>query len=127
MESRIVSLLTANTAVTNIVSDRIYPLVIPDLGTKPAVVYTRISESKPKLYDGVSSLRKVKLQLDCWSTTFAEARALASAVESVLDEYSGTVNTMKFLSITKENQIDKLETTNNDFGVTIDFTINYIK
>jgi len=70
------------------VDDRIYPLLLPQGATLPAVVFHRIST--PRLHELERSfLPQGRFQFDCWAETFQGAKAVQEQVRLALDLYSG--------------------------------------
>lgn len=98
MEAAIRTLLLADATVAGLVADRIYPLVLPQKPTLPAVTYQRIST--PIQYaQGGPSLATPRLQIDCWAGDYDSAKALAAAVAAVLSGYKGTTGGLKVLGV----------------------------
>lgn len=85
IEAGLVAELSGNAAVAAIVKKRIHPLVIPQGGTLPAVVYQRISSVRNVDLGGPSSFVQVRMQIDCWHTSFSGAILLADAVRGALN------------------------------------------
>jgi len=70
------------------VDDRIYPLLLPQEPTLPAVVFHRIST--PRLHELERSfLPHARFQFDCWAEDFQRAKAVQEQVRLALDLYSG--------------------------------------
>lgn len=80
----IYSTLTTNTAVAAIVTKRVYPVVIPQKGSFPAVTYQRVSGNRVNGLDGAGELVQARVQVDCWAESYSAVRALADAVSAAL-------------------------------------------
>lgn len=95
----IYGILSANAGVTAICSTRIYPDVAAQGSEFPFVVYnlTRLAASDTK--SGVSTLDEERYDLNCVSSSYAQAIGLSEAVRGALDRYSGTVNGVNIQSI----------------------------
>lgn len=76
--------LSGNSGVTNLVSTRIYPLLLPQHPTLEAISYQRISNSPQQ---GTTDLRESRWQINCWAETYAETQVLAAAVKAAFEEY----------------------------------------
>ena len=72
------------------VDSRIYPQLLPQRPTLPAVVYHRISTPRLAALER-SFLPQGRFQFDCWAETFQEAKAVAAQVKLALDVYSGAM------------------------------------
>lgn len=86
VETALFTRLTSTHAGTAaLIGTRCYPLRLPQKPTFPAVVYQRVSSSGQI---GTTDRRTPRLQLSCWATTYAGARALAVQVRAALEEYA---------------------------------------
>jgi len=84
--------LSATSAVTALVSTRIYPDMAPQNATFPYIVFQKLNTSPTDTKEGVSPLDKLLVQVDCYSNNYDNAHALAAAVRTALDRYAGTIN-----------------------------------
>ena len=85
IESGLVAHLLADSAVAAIIGEKVHPGVIPQGGTPPAIVYTRVSSIRTLDMDGPGTLVEVRLRIDCWHTSYAGVKSLADAVRSALN------------------------------------------
>lgn len=78
--------LIASSAVTALVSTRIFPQYIPQGQPVPAVVLTLISEVPVNSFDGSAEtrLRQARIQVDAYAKGYLEAHAIASAADLVI-------------------------------------------
>ena len=83
------SLLLADATVSGLVGTRIYPVRLPQGVTYPAISYTTISGTRPQNTTGSSGQSGPRIQLDFWSLSFAEAKALSEAARLVLQGFKG--------------------------------------
>ena len=84
LEPRIVSALTGYTAVAALVGTRVYPLVLPQKAALPAVSYLRVDGVQDSNLSGNSGLEAVRVQVDCWAQTYAQAKTLDGAVADAM-------------------------------------------
>lgn len=91
IEPGIVALTLADAATAALIGTRIYPLLLPDDCPLPAVSYHLISTVDSYTLDGPLSLVQVRLQIDCWGTSYADARAAAQVLKKLLNGYTGTL------------------------------------
>ncbi len=89
MEQQFAAWLVAQPAVSALLGNRLYPLVLPQNGRLPAATYQRVSGERNYDLDGSTGPKRVTLQLDSWAEDYAGAKALAAAIESVLEGYTG--------------------------------------
>jgi putative heme degradation protein len=82
--------LTSVSAVTALVSTRIYPNVLPQSPTLPALVYQRIDEQRETAMSADPGVVRARMQVSAWATTFGAARNAAEEVRKALQRYRGT-------------------------------------
>lgn len=89
IEEALYSLLSANSAVTMIVSDRIYPVTMPSLekgGTfYPAVVFDLAGRERHQTHQGPDGLVKSRLMIRCLGPKYFEVKTLADKVRLALN------------------------------------------
>ena len=86
------SLLSSDPAIAARVSDRIYPVVLPQGMTLDSVVYNRIVENESYHYTGSSGLVTARMQIDAWSKTPDGANELGDLIKERLSGFSGQVS-----------------------------------
>lgn len=128
MEAAIYAKLAATSAVTNLVSTRIYPMRLPQSGSLPAIVYQRISTNEIVTHDGASNLAEARLQVTAWATTYISAIAIATAIRNTLQGAAFTAASITiqgcFLDDSRHNYIapdDGGDT--GAYSVSLDFMI----
>lgn len=90
IETKIYTLLTGASTITNIVSTRIYVSTFPDLVTYPSLLFTRTGTEPMNTLDGVlSNAERVDIQIDNFTTSYKTAFELSTVVERVMHD-SGT-------------------------------------
>ncbi len=75
-------------ALRALVSNRCYPLVMPQNPTYPAIVYSRISSNPENVLEGGSTIDQVRIQIDCYATTYGSAKSLAEQVRTAMEQAS---------------------------------------
>lgn len=105
-EAVIRSALTASTAVSSIVSSRIYPVIAPANASLPLITFRRSSVRRSQSLSGPVGSPSVVLDLDIYATTYESARELADRCRLVLDGYGGTVNNVEVSNTSLENEFD---------------------
>ncbi|MFZ5816300.1 MAG: tail completion protein gp17 [Bacillota bacterium] len=72
--------------------DRIYPILLPQKPTLPAVTYQVISDVPERDLAGTAR-RRARVQLSCWGATLAAATDLAAAVAARFQDLTGPMGT----------------------------------
>lgn len=84
--AELVAELAADPNLTALVGARMYPAVLPQGGQLPALVYNIISTVPENTLDGDAAdrLNTVRVQIDSWAKKYADAHAVADAVDQVV-------------------------------------------
>lgn len=69
----------ADAGIAAIIAKRLYPVAVPQGAVLPYGRYQVISDPRPEHLKGYHASRTVRVQVDCFAETYAEARALAEA------------------------------------------------
>lgn len=85
IESDVQSVLVASAAVGALVGDRIAAGMLPEGELRPYVTYSLVTgERIPSMTDS-GLMRHVRLQLDCWSPSYGQAKSIALAVQGAME------------------------------------------
>jgi hypothetical protein len=83
---QIYSRLTGYSGVSDLVGSRVYPLVLPQVPTLPAVAYQQVSDGTNR---GTTEVHGQWYQFGCHAETYAGAVALADEVEAAFNLWAG--------------------------------------
>jgi hypothetical protein len=89
LESKIFKHLSTVNAVSTYVGTRIYPALLPQDPTYPAIVYMRVGSQKEYGLNGYASLERVHIAIDINATGFAQMRDISAAVKAAMDTATG--------------------------------------
>ena len=89
IEQSIRKILADDSTVAGLVSSRIYPQVIPQGASMPAITYQQVSCNREFNHDGPADFADFRFQINCWSNTYTQSRSLADAVRAALNGASG--------------------------------------
>ncbi len=119
--------LTANSAIGAIVSDRIYPQVIPQHEpARPAITYSQEGGEYIEHLAGRSETRLSEFSVDCWAPTYLASRNLAETLQTELVGVRGAFGSVTAESVRLVNDFDGPP--DNDTGlyrVSLRFEIAY--
>ena len=90
-EAALYAYLVAQSGLTDLVSTRIYPLVIEQSASLPAIVYQRIASMPIHLSGDDDNLRDVSMGVYCIAENYDEVKDVQEQVETALNNYSGTM------------------------------------
>lgn len=119
------SILSGNATVAALVSTRIYPRTAAQNASLPYVTYFIVSVNPTDTKDRPSPVDAIRVQVDCYATTYAGAEALNGAVRDALDNYTigTTVGGIKTDGIKYETENDALEEEVDIFRKSADYSI----
>lgn len=123
--------LLANATVSGLVSTRVYPNILPQKPTLPALVYSRISGPRIHTLTGTSGWSDARIQIDSWGATYIAAQDLAAAVRASLDGFIGSLDdgnspaATRRVAVRLDNERDLFEEEPDFYRVTQDYAIKH--
>jgi hypothetical protein len=99
MESDFYSLLTGTTAITDVVSTRIYKDIVDQNTAYPNLLFIRTGGDADVAMDGPIGLERSEMTLQVRAKSAATVISARDAVKSALNGYSGTVGSTEFQGI----------------------------
>ena len=73
-------------------SNRIYPIILPEDAPLPAIVYTPVLANYYSALQGDTGCVRQTLQFGCHDTTYKKSRELSRIVKSIFQDYYGDMN-----------------------------------
>lgn len=122
IETELTTYLKAHIAT---VTQRVYPLRLPDSPTLPALTYGKVSAAPEYAHDGPAGLTSERWQFSCWALTYAAARAIANEVKTHLSGYSGDMGALEIGSIFVANEIDLYDPEPAIYHIAVDCIITH--
>ena len=123
IESDIVNYLLAQSEITDVVSERVYPTQLPENSELPALMYIRIGGNRMRTHRGHSQ-SATSLQISCWSKSYGEAKYLSDMLIEKLDNYDGYMQSGR-VTIFHQNDRDIYEPDTGLYHIPVDFEIHY--
>lgn len=130
MEADLHSYLLANSGVASEIGTRLYPEILPQNPTLPAIVYTSISEQEEELMDATSAGFMGRLvQFTAWARTAIDAEQAIQSIKDALrtlavDNGESPVPTIGILrGANVENVRSGIDTTTGFYRRDADFRI----
>jgi hypothetical protein len=116
--------LTGDAGVSALVAGRVYPLLLPQSPTLPALVYQRISTNPlGATHDGANHMTRVRMQIRCHGATLLAAKQVADAVRGALDGFAGTMGDVTVQSCLRADESDDDEPDVEAYSVRADYMI----
>ena len=113
----------ASGTIAAIVGTRVYPSLLPQTPTYPALTYQRISNTAQ---NGSTALRQSRWQVNCWATTYIGAQALATVVKAAMEEWTDTDQAPMVKMCQVVNEIDDYDDEVDVHRVIVDLMIDTI-
>lgn len=123
IETGLFTYLANSPGVTAANEGRVYPLHKPQNDDQTCVVYRVISREFSRTFCGQPNITASRVQLDCWATSYSEAKALAKAVREALDFHKGDMGGVDVLSVQWQFENDDFESDTGFYRVVQDITI----
>ena len=127
------SYLSGYAGLTALISNRIYPDILPQNTPYPAITYQKISENEIDTFNQPTTLMMPIYQFSCWGSTRSSSEAVAKQLRLAFKNYkSTTMGGAGGVSVSAVRIINRLGTyeTDNDgkiiaYGTLTDFEISY--
>jgi hypothetical protein len=126
VESWIYSRLTGFAGLSALVGTRLYPSVLPENPTYPAISYRRIdAPNVAQTHEATpAGLARPRFQFDCWGTTATSAKAVGEQVRLALEGYQNKAANPRIDGIILADRRDgPRETGSNLYRDILDFFI----
>lgn len=123
IEESLFTRLSTHAGLSALVSARIYPLILPQKPTLPAVTYTRVSGERVSAMGADTVIARPRFQVSCFASTYASARAVAAQVRAALQRWRGTVGGVVIQDSFIESEIDLYEDDTKLYHTALDFEI----
>lgn len=117
MLSDLVTFLGNASAVSSIVSSRIYPQLLPQKPTYPAITYNQVSAIRVEDLSGPAGKARKRISINCWAITEKAAHQLADAVRHTINGFNGHWADTNVGSVRLDNEFDFFEQEGGTIGV----------
>ena len=92
LEEALYTYLTGYSALTALISTRVYPDLLPENVTLPAVCYQRVSTMPTQTRDGGSEIRMCRFQFDVFGADAKTTWQVTNTLEKALNGFKGISN-----------------------------------
>lgn len=116
--------LTAQSTITDIVEDRIYPTVMPQQTALPAIVFYNVGTTPISRQDGRPTLVRSRIQIDCYADRVRDAKLLSEAVRDALESYVGMMGASSVQAVfLLEHGSDDFDDIPSSFRISSDYEV----
>lgn len=124
IEEAFVALALSVTEISDLIDTRLYPLLLLQDPQYPAAGYQIINRIPHYDHQGNANLFSIRMQVDCLSKSYAEARQVQQAFE-LLPVQPGIVSGINFQFIRIDDLLPSIEGNFEIFKIETDFIIWY--
>ncbi len=125
IEKGLVSFILDQSDITAHISNRIYPVMLPQGYNLPALSYQRISGDRLQGLTGPVNKGHPRIRIYCFAHTYSKVKQLAEDVRQSLDGYSGTMGSVQVGNVTIEGERDDFEETTEIYRVIQEYLISH--
>lgn len=131
IEEALRTYLLTKTALTALVSTRVFPDDYSDGAALPCVVYQKISDTKDHTLTAQSTLERPTFQFSSYATTKSVARSITNQLKAALCDYVGTLSGIIVQKIELQSETSSLENTGDGTGKVcvedLEFEVNFLR
>lgn len=110
---------------TTVGHSRVYPLIVPQGVTLPAVTYQTVSDPSELESGGVVDLVAGRFQITSIGATYLEAKTLANTIKAALNGYRAAMGASDVQAVTIEGHLEDHEEQTGRFTIAQDFIIHF--
>ena len=89
IDDHLYSFLTNQSSITDLVSTRIYPQILPQEPVYPAITFRQDSHDYEETFEGQGGMTDSYYSIDAWAKTFAEAMSIGNVVRNAMQNTVG--------------------------------------
>ena len=104
-------------------SNRVYPMRLPQGVTLPAMTYQLVSDAHDYTQTGQSALGDPRYQINCWGSTYGDAKSLAEALIAQISGYKGSMGSATVYTAFMEDNRDNVDPVTGRYWVSVDVKI----
>lgn len=117
--------LNAYTALTDLVSNRIYHKILPQNPVYPAVTYYVVSNTYDWAMGSDTGLQHARVQVSAFGADDSVAADAATQVKAALKRWTGTAAGVTVQAIFMENEFDFYDPETEDWQFIHDYMVHY--
>ncbi|MDE1161925.1 MAG: DUF3168 domain-containing protein [Acidobacteriaceae bacterium] len=127
IEASIVDLLNTDTTLTSIIAGRIYPVLLPEPPTLPAITLRTLSAVPTYELTGALGMVVTRIEFTSWANDYATCKTIASAIRNVLDLFTGILNDGTTVSacLRAGVTVDAFNADARLYGVSVDYKLTH--
>lgn len=125
IEEALQGYLEGHAGVSALVSNRVYPSMLRQNSTLPAVTYTRISGEHDYVHRGPIGRARPRFQIDAWGSTYANVKSVAEQVKLAMMAFIGTFSGVVVQDTKARGEIDLFEPDTRIYRVSATYEVTH--
>lgn len=123
LRQAVYSQLSGVAGVSALVASRIYPKVLPQQPTMPALVYQVIDNDRANVHRGQTTGARARVQVTCWGNTEASVSAVKDQVRLAMIAATGSIASVTIDGVSCEGEVEGFEPDTVRHWIALDFFI----
>lgn len=112
--------------ITQIVGSKVFPIMLPEKVTLPALVFGRVSTEGSRLsHSGTTGIVTSGFEIGCIAKDVEVAKRLARLVRSAFSGFSGSIEGFKIYRATVENEFDEYDPETGTYQVPVEVYLTH--
>lgn len=128
VQTALYAIRAADATLAALISTRLYPDVLPQEATLPAVRYQVIGRQRPYTFgNSLPSMATIRVQMDGYAGTSVNRSTLAAALRGAFNRAQGSYGGETVVDIRIENELEDIEMLNTNteaYRIMLDMVIN---
>ena len=118
--------LSTHADIQPLVGNRVYPVLLPQHPTYPAITYRRDDDARYSTIDGNQSQTiDASMVLDAWAETYAAAKGLADTIKAALQNLTGNMSGLTVNRVHMGGYVEVYETEVQAYRVSHGIIVSY--
>lgn len=123
IESDLVTFISSDEILKELVSNRIYPLVRPQKSVLPAITFQRVATERGYNLESEENFSVVRIQFNIFSKTYKEVKIIVERLIEILNGFKGKIGSTIVQGIFLELEVDDYDEEANIPWHILDFQI----
>jgi len=125
LEAVLYAHLASYAGLVAIVSDRIYPMIMPQDPTYPSITFQRIDGPREHAFVMDAGLAHPRIQVDSWGKSYASVKSVATQLRGALERWADETTNPVVLDSLLDNDEDTQEAETGLYRIRQDWVIWY--
>jgi hypothetical protein len=122
----ITTFLKGDPGLTAVVNGRVYPVILPQGATLPALVYSEVHGQQALTLGNDKGFTDALFQISCMASSYLDSKTLAKALRAALQGYAGTMGSTVVQGAFEESERDSYNAETKEYRTDLDFRIFHL-